>query len=415
MRVAFESVWYPDYEERALKRGTFYIDGGAIKFTCEGPFDLVFRDTLVTPGFFNSHSHIAMTLFRGIGDDVVLEEWLQEHIWPLESRLDEEYVYWSSLLGSAEMLLSGTTSFVDMYFWEKATLEATQKTGIRPIFTPGIIERPGWESVLDRIEHLMGEGALVGIGPHALYTVSLKIMPEIVAYARDKNLFIHMHLMETEAERAFIHNNLGVDYLKKLDDIGFFEQPVILAHGVHLSDSDMAFLGSKNSVVAHCPQSNLKLSSGFFRWGDAKAHGLSVGIGTDGAASNNNLNFLEELRTAVLLARGISQKPDVISPLEALESATAVPARILGLPLGEIKENYWADLIVWNTTDISMVPYDEPVNLLSHVIYSAGTEAISDVFVEGRWVVHKGQVVGINRVEVVERVNELRRKIRKGD
>jgi 5-methylthioadenosine/S-adenosylhomocysteine deaminase len=416
MKVTFKDCWYPDFDNQLLRKGTFFIDGDKITFKEPvGENDALFTNALVTPGLFDAHSHVAMDLFRGIGDDVSLDEWLNDYIWPLEARLNDDYVYWSSLLACLELIRSGSTTFLDMYFWEKATLKAAKEVGIRPIFTPGVIERPGWESALERVEELKNLGALVGVGPHALYTVSMKIMPEVVEFAKKNNLFLHMHLMETASEEAFIHNTLGKDYLKRLEDIGFFDVPVVFAHGVHFSEEDFDFLGKKNVVVAHCPQSNMKLSSGLFRWDKANYNGVKVGIGTDGAASNNNLDFIEELRTGVLLARGVSGKPDLLSPLEALESATAVPAKVLGLPLGEIKEGYWADVVVWDESDISMVPVDKPEDWLSHIVYSSGSQAVKDVFVQGRWVLQNKSFVGINPLEVSDEVNKRRQSIRKED
>jgi len=415
MNVCFRNVWYPDYENKTLVRGTFYVEGQRITFKEPEHIDAMFADTLVTPGFFNAHSHVAMSLFRGVGDDVDLDRWLNEYIWPLEARLNDDYVYWSSMLACMELVRSGSTTFLDMYFWEKATLEAAEKVGIRPIFTPGIIERPGWEKALQRTEELRDLGALVGVGPHALYTVSMNILPDVVKFAKENDLFIHMHLMETASEEAYIHNVLGEEYLYRLEDIGFFEVPVVFAHGVHFSEKDLSFLGTKNVVVAHCPQSNMKLSSGLFRWDLARDSGVPVGIGTDGAASNNNLDYIEEMRTAVLLARGVSGKPDVLSPMDVLEAATSVPARRLGLELGEIRDGYLADLVVWDVEDLSMVPADDPQDWISHVVYSAGTQAVSDVFVQGRWVVRNKSFVGVNPSEVVEEVSKRRRAIRKED
>jgi len=415
MKVCFKNVWYPDYEKKNLVRGTFYVDGERITFSEPEHIDAMFADTLVTPGFFDAHSHVAMSLFRGVGDDVDLDRWLNEYIWPLEARLNDDYVYWASLLACMELVRSGATTFLDMYFWEKATLEAANEVGIRPIFTPGIIERPGWETALQRTEELRDLGALVGVGPHALYTVSMNILPDVVKFAKKNKLFLHMHLMETASEKAYIHNVLGEEYLRRLEEIGFFEVPVVFAHGVHLSEDDLSFLKDKNVVVAHCPQSNMKLSSGLFRWDLAKNNGVSVAIGTDGAASNNNLDFVEEMRTAVLLARGVSGKPDVLSPMEILEAATSVPARRLGLALGEVREGYLADLVVWDVEDLSMVPVDDPQDWLSHVVYSAGTQAVSDVFVQGRWVLRNKSFVGVNASEVVEQVSKRRRAIRKED
>jgi len=415
MKVCFKNVWYPDYEKKDLVRGTFYVDGERITFNEPEHIDAMFADTLVTPGFFDAHSHVAMSLFRGVGDDVDLDRWLNDYIWPLEARLNDDYVYWASLLACMELVRSGATTFLDMYFWEKATFEAANEVGVRPIFTPGIIERPGWETALQRTEELRDLGALVGVGPHALYTISMNILPDVVKFAKKNKLFLHMHLMETASEKAYIHNVLGEEYLRMLEEIGFFEVPVVFAHGVHLSEDDLSFLKDKNVVVAHCPQSNMKLSSGLFRWDLAKNNGVSVAIGTDGAASNNNLDFIEEMRTAVLLARGVSGKPDVLSPMEILEAATSVPARRLGLALGEIREGYLADLVAWDVEDLSMVPVDDPQDWLSHVVYSAGTQAVSDVFVQGRWVLRSKSFVGVNVSEVVEQVSKRRRAIRKED
>jgi 5-methylthioadenosine/S-adenosylhomocysteine deaminase len=360
-------------------------------------------DHLIAPGFVNAHTHAAMALLRGVGDDLPLGRWLNERIWPLEAALvSEEFVYDGTRLAALEMLRAGITCCSDMYFYPEHSARALRDVGMRAVVGIIAIEFPT-PYATDAEDYLRkGLGArdmfrddpLVGftLAPHAPYTVADHTLARIVTLAEELDLPLHIHVHETAQEITDSLAQHGVRPLARLDRLGLVSERLIAVHAVHLEDSEIALLAQRGASVAHCPSSNLKLASGLARVADLMAHGVNVALGTDGAASNNRLDLLAEARLAALLAKGTSGDATAAPAAAILEAATLGSARALGLAqrIGSIEIGKDADLVAIDLSDVETQPCFDP---LSHLVYTCGREQVSDVWVAGIRVVKKRQVL----------------------
>jgi 5-methylthioadenosine/S-adenosylhomocysteine deaminase len=382
------------------------VEDGVITHVSEslppGSFDreIAGQDQLVMPGWINAHTHLAMVLLRGYADDLPLGRWLKEHIWPLEEKLTEEDVYWGSLWGIAEMIRSGTTCFADMYFHMDAVARAVKESGMRALLAYGMIapqagERAERELAITRafIErfHETSQGRIrTAIGPHAPYTCHPAVWDGALEMARARGLLIHTHLAETkdEVENALADwKKTPVEYLESL---GVFEVPVLAAHCVHVSERDIRILAERGVRVVHNPTSNLKLASGFAPIDKLVDAGVTVAIGTDGAASNNNLDLLEEIRLAALLQKGILGDATALSAWEALQMGTKQGAQALGWKeLGAIDVGRRADLVILDLDRPHWVPNYDPV---SNLIYAAQAADVRTVIIDGRIVMRDREI-----------------------
>jgi len=358
---------------------------------------------LVTPGLINAHTHAAMTLLRGVGDDLPLGRWLNERIWPLEAALvAEEFVYDGTRLAALEMLRSGTTCCSDMYFYPEQAARALRDVGMRAVVGIIAIEFPtvyatDAEDYLRKglaARDLLRDDPMVGftLAPHAPYTVADSTLARMAMLAEELDLPLHMHVHETAHEVAESLKQHGVRPLARLDRLGLVSERLIAVHAVHLDDTEIALLAQRGARVAHCPSSNLKLASGIARVADLMAHGVEIVLGTDGAASNNRLDLISEARLAALLAKGASGDAAVAPAAAMLEASTLGAARALGLAqrIGSIEPGKEADLAAFDLSDIETQPIFDP---LSHLVYASGREQVSDVWVAGVHVVRKRQVV----------------------
>ena len=358
---------------------------------------------LVIPGLINAHTHAAMTLLRGVGDDLPLGRWLNERIWPLEAALvAEQFVYDGTRLAALEMLRSGTTCCSDMYFYPEQAARALRDVGMRAVIGIIAIEFPtvyatDAEDYLRKglaARDLLRDDPMVGftLAPHAPYTVADSTLARMAMLAEELDLPLHMHVHETAFEVAESLKQHGVRPLARLDRLGLVSERLIAVHAVHLDDTEIALLAQRGAHVAHCPSSNLKLASGIARIADLMAHGVEVVLGTDGAASNNRLDLLTEARLAALLAKGASGDAAVAPAAAILEASTLGAARALGLAhrIGSIEPGKEADLAAFDLSDIETQPIFDP---LSHLVYASGREQVSDVWVAGAHVVRKRQVV----------------------
>jgi len=360
---------------------------------------------LVTPGLINTHTHLAMTVFRGYGEDMELSKWLSEKIWPKEAELTDDVVYAGSVLGIYEMLMTGTTSFVDMYFHEEATIEAIKHTGIRAFITPGIIESEGWERrvefTVDLLNRKLPPNIEVHTSIHGLYTCGPEVVKAVSDLAKHENLFIHMHLLEAPWERQAIEEKHGSDFLKRYrDKYGWFDDIRILAaHGVWLTDEEIRLVAGKKFSIAHCPQSNLKLVSGVAPVWMYIESGVNVSVGTDGAASNNNLDMLEEVRVAAMLGKWRAGDPTAMPAKLAFEMMTVKGAKAVGRDdIGSLEIGKKADLVVWN---VSSGPWWYPQwgtedGYYAHLIYSASSLSVERVFISGEEVFRNGALLKLN-------------------
>ena len=357
----------------------------------------------LTPGLVNLHTHAAMALFRGVGDDLPLMQWLEQRIWPLERTLvSPEFVYDGTRIAALEMLRSGTTCCSDMYFFPEAAVRALRSVGMRA--AAGIIAIEFPTAYAADAEDYLRKGlatrdacrgdSLVSftLAPHAPYTVDDGTLARIAMLAEELDLPIHIHLHETAGELEESMRRHGQRPLERLDRLGLVTERLIAVHSVHLSDADIAVLGQRGASVAHCPASNLKLGSGIAPIARLVAAGVNIGIGTDGAASNDRLDMVSEMRLAALLAKGVAHDARALPAPAALEAATLGGARALGLErrIGSIEAGKEADLAAFDLSQLETQPLYDPI---SQLVYSAGREHVSDVWVAGQHVVKRRQVL----------------------
>ncbi|MDS1029919.1 amidohydrolase [Bacillota bacterium LX-D] len=349
------------------------------------------------PGFINTHTHAAMTLLRSYADDLPLMQWLEQKIWPLEAKMTGEDIYWGTQLCILEMLLSGTTTFVDMYDFMPQVAKAVEETGIRACLARGVIGT-GENAERGLIEsenfiqnwHGKANGRIITmLGPHAPYTCPPDYLRKIIKLAEKLQVGIHIHVAETEGEIATIGQEYGKTPVALLADIGLFDYPTLAAHCVYVNEEDIAILKKKNVGVAHNPESNMKLGSGIAPVPAMLKAGIPVALGTDGASSNNNLDMLEEMRTAALLHKVNTKDPTVITSYQALEMATKNGAAALGLQdkIGMLKPGMLADVILFNINKPHLYPRHD---ILAHLVYSAQSSDIDTVIVDGKILVQNG-------------------------
>lgn len=343
---------------------------------------------VVMPGLINSHTHVSMALMRGYSDDVELMDWLSNHIWPLEAKLTGDEVELGAELGIAEMLLGGTTSFIDMYHYESSVALAAYKKGIRAAVSPFFLDArmPLFiEDINKAVEFCKDKETLkVFVGPHAPYTCSDEAFRTGIEFAEKYDLGFHIHLNETCNETANYIEAHGESPVRHLEKMGLFSRPTVAAHCVYLDPEEMDILASHGVTAVNNPKSNMKLASGFARTEDMARHGMNVALGTDGAASNNNLDMWEEMRTASLMQKALTLNPLSIPAYTALEMATVNGAKAMGMEgeLGIIKEGALADVII---VDLKGAPHLYPTqpNILSSLVYSCRASDVDTTIVNG--------------------------------
>jgi 5-methylthioadenosine/S-adenosylhomocysteine deaminase len=385
--------------------------------TSVGPLDEAPGDhRLLMPGLVNCHSHAPMTLFRGMAEDVPLDRFLREVVWPREARLTDEDVYWGTALACAEMLRAGVTTSCEMYVHEDAVMRAFVDAGMRCVLTAGVMDVPGWLSWRQRLDEVLGflDSAVhplvtLGIAAHSAYTLPVEALDAITAAALEQALLVHIHVAETREEWT---DELSVPAL--LASRGFLEARVLAAHSVWLSDEDLELYAEHDVGVAHCPQSNAKLAAGTARLVDMLHLGLRVGLGTDGAATNNDLDLWDEVRLAPLLAKLQTRDAEAVPAREALALGTAGGAAAVGVPAGVLEPGRAADVVRLRTDDPAFVPTLEAKDLVSHLVWSSTSRLVTDVWVAGRRVVDGGRCVSVDpdrtASEVAARARQLAAK-----
>ncbi|MGF1597555.1 MAG: amidohydrolase family protein [Acidimicrobiales bacterium] len=361
---------------------------------------------LLMPGLVNAHAHTPMTLVRSVGDGLPLQRWLAEEVWPREGRLTADDVRAGMALGSVEMLLAGVTTSCEMYFNEEVMVEAVLATGARMVNTPGVISAllPHGD-VEPRIERIAAfhrsyddpDGRIrVGFAPHSIYDLTPQQCGEIAARAQAVDALFHIHLDETRAERELTIATYGRSATRLLAEHGALEGRVLAAHGVWLDDDDRRLLAEAGASVAHCPQSNLKLGSGMADVAALLAAGVGVGVGTDGPASNDDLDLWEELRLTPLLARGLHHDPGALAVDRAFLLATSDAARAVGLDdVGWLGPGAWADLVRLDLDVPAFTPL-RPDDLVTQLVFSGGARYVTDVWVAGRPVVVHREIVTVD-------------------
>jgi 5-methylthioadenosine/S-adenosylhomocysteine deaminase len=379
-------------------------------------------DRVLIPGLVNAHTHAAMSLFRGMADDRPLMEWLEQHIWPAEAAcVNREFVREGTRLAAAEMLLGGTTCFNDMYFFPDEAAAAAVEAGIRAVVGMIVIGFPSaWahnvdeyfrkgEEVHDRFRsHPL---ITTAFAPHAPYTVDDEALRRIATLSDELDLPVHIHLHETQGEIDDAIAATGMRPLRRLAGMGLPSPRLVAVHMTKLDDGEIEILSRTGTHVVHCPESNLKLASGFCAVDKLQAHGVNVACGTDSAASNNDLDMLSEMRTASLLAKGIAGDPCALPAAAALRMATFNGAKALGLEhqIGTIEPGKLADLVAIDLSGLEARPLYDPV---SHVVYSAHRDQVSDVWVGGRHVVRQGRLTTLDEGEIKASADRWRGRIR---
>lgn len=381
-----------------------------------------FTTHAITPGFINSHTHLAMNLFRGLADDLALMDWLNHHIWPAERQwVSHEFVRDASELAIAEMIRSGSTCFNDMYFFLQATAEATDKAGIRGHIGITVIDFPTkWAQTTDEyfakgLEFLSAyknhPRITATMAPHAIYTVAEPNLLKIKEIAETYDLKINMHVQETadEVNQSLAQTKLRP--LERLHNIGLVTPRLIAVHMTQINDSDLDILQKGKPQIVHCPESNMKLASGICPIEKFKAIGLNIALGTDGAASNNDLDMFGEMRSAAFLSKLSTSDPRTLPAEETLKLATLHGAKALGIDhiTGSLEKNKAADFIAINLEEIETLPIYHP---LSQIVYAASRQQVTDVFVAGKQLLKNRQLTTLDENTLKAKATEWREKIK---
>ena len=362
-------------------------------------------DMVVMPGLINTHTHVAMALLRGISDDVPLMEWLEQHIWPVEAKMGYKEVYDGARLGILEMLMGGTTTFVDMYPYEEAVAEAALSAGIRAVVSPCPMDfrMDHFENDWRQVQKRFSDSPLVSMwmGPHAVYTLSGKNLQRSISLSKELGVGSHVHLAETQTEQDNCMAQHGMSPTEYLEKEGLFTTKTLAAHCVVMSDHDIEILARNGVSVAHNPQSNMKLASGIAPVKKMLDVGINVSLGTDGASSNNDLDMWEEMRTASLLQKVSSLDPCAIPAYTALQMATVNGAKAIGREgeLGIIAPGALADILLVDISKPHLYPH---TNIRSELVYSTHASDVNTVIVNGEIVVRDRNCLTMNAQEVCD-------------
>jgi 5-methylthioadenosine/S-adenosylhomocysteine deaminase len=370
---------------------------------------------LLIPGLVNAHTHAAMSLLRGLADDLPLNEWLNDHIWPAESRwVNEEFVHDGTQLAIAEMLRSGTTCFNDMYFYPDVTARVAAHSGIRTCVGLIVIDFPTvWAKDADDYiskglavhDRYRGDPLVRAVfAPHAPYTVSDQPLEHIRTLADEMDIGIHMHIHETAEEVDRAIELTGRRPLQRLQELGLLTPALLAVHMTRLSDAEIRQFADSGAHVVHCPESNLKLASGFCPVAGLAGAGINIALGTDGAASNNDLDMLGEMRTAALLGKAVSGDASALPAHTVLRMATLNGASALGIghETGSLSTGKWADITAVRMDSLEAQPVYDPV---SHLVYACGREQVSDVWVAGQHLLKERRLTTLDGHEILNKVS----------
>lgn len=368
----------------------------------EGATIINATDKAIIPGLINTHTHAAMTLMRGYGDDLPLMTWLQDYIWPLEDKMTEEDVYIGAKLAMLEMIKTGTTTYLDMYMHPLMGAKAAEEMGLRAMISYTLfdqgnperaqLDRERSEMYLERFKTEFSDRIMFNLGPHAIYTVSGEQLQFCHEFCKKHNLKIHLHLSETEGEVEECIKQHGMRPVKYLEKLGILSEALILAHVIWVDDEELDLLAKYNVSVVHNPASNMKLASGYaFRYEEMKNRGIRVGLGTDGCSSSNNLDMFTAMRLASFLGKVWRFDSTAVKADDIFASSTSIGADILGIDAGIIAEGKLADLCLVDLNRPEMVPVH---NLTSNLVYSASGAFVDTVICDGRILMQNGYVEG---------------------
>jgi len=366
---------------------------------------------LLIPGLVNTHTHLSMTLMRGLADDMPLDTWLNEHIWPVEAELNGEYCYAGALLACAEMIKSGTTCFNDMYFFMDHVAKAADEAGIRGVLSHGMIDF-GDESrrkkefketrrIIKECHNTANGRIKVAFGPHSPYTCSKELLEEVKKEANRYDVRIHIHVSETQKEVSDVSEAQGKRPFEYLSEIGFLGDEVTAAHAVWLSDHEIEIIKNSKTKISHNPSSNMKLSSGIAPVSKLIQSGACVSIGTDGTASNNNMDMFEEMKLTALLQKVDTMDPTVLPAEEVFKMATVNGANALGLDdsIGSLDVGKKADIALINIKTPQFTPFRNPI---SHMVYSTNGGNVDTVICNGEILMQDKKLLTIDEALVIE-------------
>ena len=373
------------------------------------------KEMVVMPGLVNTHTHLAMSIFRGYKDDQKLMDWLENAIFPVEDKLSPDDIYWNSFLSCIELIKSGTTTFNDMYFRMDKTIQAVEESGLRGVIAWSITDT----SIKDKITRTReyhekynypDSRIKIYVSAHAPYSCSPDTMELCVDLAKELETGLHIHLSETLQEEKIIkerYNKTGTEYL---NDLHVFDVPVVLAHGIYISDSDLEILKNIKGGISHNPISNCKLSSGICDVTKLRKNNINVGIGTDGIGSTTTLDMFEEMRTAAYLQKINTMKPTSINAYEILKMATIEGARVLNLDheIGTVEVGKKADLIFINTNKTHLYPEND---LCTNLVYSANGSDVDTVMIDGKIIMQNRKLLTINEKHVKKNIAKVVKRL----
>lgn len=417
MSILYKNINYLDLEnEKIIEGADIFIEGNLIKKignnlqikaseVIDGNF------LLMTPGFVNGHTHLGMSYFRNYADDLKLMDWLENEIWPIENKLTADDIYWSSLLSICENIKSGVTNFCDMYYEMDRVCDATIISGIRGTLTRGLTDNDGkgkekLKSVRELYNnyHNKANGRIKVVpAPHAIYTCSENFLREISDLSKDLDGIINIHLSETKGEVKNSLKEHGMTPISYVNSLGLLDNHVIAAHCVHITDEEISLIKDKKFYPIYNPTSNLKLASGFTPVEKLLKNNIIMGIGTDGDSSNNSQNLLQDMHIGAIVNKAREMDEQAVKAIEILKMATINGQRALGISkAGLIKEDYLADLTIFNLKSSNFTPKN---NLINALVYSATAEDVKDVLCDGKFVMRNRELVNLDEERIKFEVN----------
>lgn len=417
MSILYKNINYLDLEnEKIIEGADIFIEGNLInkignnlQIKASEVIDGNFL--LMTPGFVNGHTHLGMSYFRNYADDLKLMDWLENEIWPIENKLTADDIYWSSLLSICENIKSGVTNFCDMYYEMDRVCDATIISGIRGTLTRGLTDNDGkgkekLKSVRELYNnyHNKANGRIKVVpAPHAIYTCSENFLREISDLSKDLDGIINIHLSETKGE---VENSLkehGMTPISYVNSLGLLDNHVIAAHCVHITDEEISLIKDKKFYPIYNPTSNLKLASGFTPVEKLLKNNIIMGIGTDGDSSNNSQNLLQDMHIGAIVNKAREMDEQAVKAIEILKMATINGQRALGISkAGLIKEDYLADLTIFNLKSSNFTPKN---NLINALVYSATAEDVRDALCDGKFVMRNRELVNLDEERIKFEVN----------
>ncbi|MDU5099762.1 MAG: amidohydrolase [Peptoniphilus grossensis] len=417
MSLLIKNISYLDIErEKIIDGADIFIEENKIKKIGKNlklDADEVFNgeNKLLTPGFVNAHTHLGMSYFRNYADDLALMDWLENEIWPIEAKLNAEDIYWSSMLSIIENIKSGVTSFCDMYYEMDRVGDAAIKSGIRGVLTRGMTDVDGkGEEKLEEFDQLYknyqnkcGGRIKVVPAPHAIYTCSGEFLREIAKRSLERyDSLIHIHLSETLTEVENSKKEYGMTPIEYVNSLGLLDSQIIAAHCVHITDEEIELVKNKKFYPVYNPSSNLKLASGFTPVDKMLKNNIKLAMGTDGDSSNNNQDFVEEMHIGGIVNKAVTMNEKAVPAIEILKMATVNGAEALGFEkLGLIKEDYLADLAIFDLESNSFTPRN---NLISALVYSANSSDVESVICDGKFIMRDRKLVNVDEKEVRNKV-----------